>query len=134
MGWIDSVRHRVDDQRYKIRFTPRRPGSNWSVLNLRRVAELEAAGRMRAAGRAVFERRPKAKPRAASQEPQTPPELDPNQVKTFKRNAAAWRVYESLPPGCRRRVNGWVVSARQAATRQRRLARLIQACAAGEKL
>ena len=134
VGWIDSVRHRIDDQRYKIRFTPRKPGSNWSAVNIGRVAELEATGRMKAAGRAAFQRRREVKSRAASCERQAQPRLHPGQVRTFKQNAAAWNYYESLPPGYRRRVNWWVVSARQAATRQKRLALLVQACAEGRRL
>lgn len=50
VGWIDGVRHRIDDERYKIRFTPRRRGSHWSNINIRRVTALKAAGRMKAAG------------------------------------------------------------------------------------
>src|SRR5882672_7638393 len=53
-GWIDGVRKRVDDGRYTIRFTPRKPKSNWSAININRVAELEKLGRMRPAGRAAF--------------------------------------------------------------------------------
>ena len=56
-GWIDGIRRRVDDERYTIRFTPRRPGSGWSAINVKMMAALEADGRMRPAGRAVFEAR-----------------------------------------------------------------------------
>jgi len=134
VGWIDGVRHRIDHQRYQIRFTPRRSASNWSVVNIRRVRELEAAGRMKAAGHAAFERHRKTKSGAASCERQIPRELAPGQVKTFKRDSVAWQFYEALPPGYRRRVNWWVRSAKQDITCRRRLARLIQACAEHRRL
>lgn len=54
-GWIDGIRHRIDDVSYRNRLTPRRKGSNWSAINIARVGELEANGRMRAAGRRAFE-------------------------------------------------------------------------------
>jgi uncharacterized protein YdeI (YjbR/CyaY-like superfamily) len=56
-GWIDGRADRIDDDRWMQRFTPRRPGSNWSDVNVAKVARLEEAGLMRAAGRAAFERR-----------------------------------------------------------------------------
>lgn len=54
-GWIDGIRKGIDDVSYRNRLTPRRKGSNWSAINIARVAELEATGRMRAAGRRAFE-------------------------------------------------------------------------------
>jgi uncharacterized protein YdeI (YjbR/CyaY-like superfamily) len=56
-GWIDGIRRSIDSMSYKNRLTPRRKGSNWSAINIRRVGELEADGRMRAAGRRAFEAR-----------------------------------------------------------------------------
>src|SRR5262245_10771434 len=56
-GWIDGVRHAVDDDRYKIRFTPRKKGSTWSAVNIRMIKELEDAGKMTQAGRAAFAER-----------------------------------------------------------------------------
>jgi uncharacterized protein YdeI (YjbR/CyaY-like superfamily) len=56
-GWIDGIRKGIDDVSYRNRITPRRKGSNWSAINIARVAELEAAGRMQAAGRLAFEAR-----------------------------------------------------------------------------
>jgi uncharacterized protein YdeI (YjbR/CyaY-like superfamily) len=60
VGWIDGVRHRIDAERYKIRFTPRKPGATWSAINIKRVAELKAEGRVKPAGLAVFEQRSEA--------------------------------------------------------------------------
>lgn len=134
VGWIDGVRHRIDDERYKVRFTPRKPGSNWSTVNLKRVPELHAEGRMQAAGSAAFERRTESKSRTASYEQRTPPELDAKDIKVFKRIPGAWAYYESLPAGYRRTVTWWVISAKQLSTRDKRLASLIQACAERKRL
>ncbi|MFF4590066.1 YdeI family protein [Streptomyces sp. NPDC001388] len=49
-GWITGQRKGLDDRHYLQRITPRRPGSLWSMVNVRRVAELSAEGRMRPGG------------------------------------------------------------------------------------
>lgn len=134
VGWIDGIRKRIDDERYLIRFTPRRKGSHWSAINIRRVGELQAAGRMLPAGLAAFAQRTEAKSAKASYEQPVMPELEPAQLKTFKRDKAAWKFYEAQPPGYRRMVNWWVISARQEATRTKRLSTLIAACAEGRRL
>ena len=56
-GWIDGVRRRIDDEAYSIRFTPRRPTSIWSAVNIAKVEQLQAAGRMTAAGVAAYAHR-----------------------------------------------------------------------------
>jgi uncharacterized protein YdeI (YjbR/CyaY-like superfamily) len=134
VGWIDGVRHRIDDQRYRIRFTPRRRGSHWSNINIRRMAALKTAGRMKAAGLDAFAARKKAKSGRASYEQKEPAELSPADIKVFKRNAAAWKYYGTVPPGYRRLVNWWVTSARKPETREKRLRRLIEACAKERRL
>lgn len=134
VGWIDGVRHRIDDERYQIRFTPRRPGSHWSLINIRRVAALEAAGRMTAAGLAAFAARSKARTGRGSYEQRSPVKLSPEDIKMFRRHAAAWKYYGTLPPGYRKMVNWWISSARKPETRARRLAILIDACARGRRL
>lgn len=134
VGRIDGVRHRIDDARYQIRFTPRRPGSNWSAVNLRRFEALQAAGRVTPAGAAAHAARTEARSRTASYEQETPPELDAAEVAQFKRPAGAWAFYEALPPSHRRRLTWWVVSAKRPATRQKRLATVIEACAQGKRL
>jgi uncharacterized protein YdeI (YjbR/CyaY-like superfamily) len=134
VGWIDGVRHRIDDERYQIRFTPRRPGSHWSNINLRRIAELKAAGRLKPAGLATFEARSKTKTGRASYEQKAPVKLSPKVISVFKRNAAAWKYYGTLPPGYKKMVNWWVMSARKNETRMRRLATLVSACAQKRRL
>lgn len=132
-GWIDGVRHTVDDEAYTIRFTPRRRGSNWSAVNLRRVAALTEEGRMTAAGVAAFEARDEAKAGAYSFEDR-PQHFDAAYARRFREHPEAWRHFEAQPPGYRRTVTFWVQSAKQEATRLRRLDQAIAASARGERL
>ena len=132
-GWIDGVRRRIDDDAYTIRFTPRRPGSIWSAVNLRRVAVLEAAGRMRPSGRAAFEARSKERARTYSYERTAEPELEPALAKEFEAAKQAWAFFGKQAPSYRRRVLHWIVSAKGAEVRRKRLRRVIELCANGRK-
>jgi uncharacterized protein YdeI (YjbR/CyaY-like superfamily) len=134
VGWIDGVRHRIDDERYRIRFTPRRRGSHWSLVNIRRVAVLRKSGRLKPAGLAAFRARKASNSGRAAYEQRRNAELSPRDKAEFRRHAAAWKYYSACPPGYRRVLNWWVVSARKPETRARRLAKLIAACAKGVRL
>ena len=134
VGWIDGVRHRIDEARYRIRFTPRKAASHWSAVNIARIAALESEGRMTPAGRAAFAARSESNSRRAAYEQSTAATLDAADEAAFRRHEAAWRYYESSPRGYRQRVTWWVVNAKQATTRQRRLAQLIAACDEGRRL
>ena len=129
-GWIDGIRHRLDDDRYTNRFTPRRPGSVWSAINIKRVEQLKAEGRMRPAGLAAFERRKENKSGIYSyeQRPQTLPEP---YLSRFKKNNKAWTLFEGQPAWRRKALTWWVISAKKEETRQKRLAALIADCAEG---
>jgi uncharacterized protein YdeI (YjbR/CyaY-like superfamily) len=133
-GWIDGVRRRVDELRYQIRFTPRRPGSIWSAVNIGRVEALTAEGRMQPAGLAAFARRTEGRSRVYTHEQHGDPELPPALARRFKAEKAAWRFFEAQPPGWKRTVLRWVLAAKQAATQERRLAQLIAAAAEGRRL
>lgn len=133
-GWIDGVRHRIDDDHYKIRFTPRKPGSRWSAVNIKRVPELRAEGRMTAAGLAAFALRTETRSRTASYEQATFPELSPMETSEFKTNKPAWAFYKSRPMSYRRKVNWIVISAKQQATHDRRFQALVTACAEGRRI
>lgn len=133
-GWIDGVRKRVDGTAYQIRFTPRQPGSTWSAVNIAKAERLIADGRMRPAGLAAFARRLEEKSRVYSYEQDEAASLTAAEARAFRRDKAAWRYFEAAPPGYRRTVLHWIGSARQPATRERRLAKLIAACAAGKRL
>jgi len=128
VGWIDGVRKRIDEQSYQIRFTPRRAGSIWSKVNLAKVEQLTAEGRMRPAGIAAFEARQEAKTGIYAFEREQPAELSAEETRDFKRNARAWRYFESAPPSYRKVMLHWVVSAKRSGTRARRLVQLIEAC------
>jgi uncharacterized protein YdeI (YjbR/CyaY-like superfamily) len=127
-GWIDGVRRAYDDDSFTHRFSPRRAKSAWSAPNLARVAKLKAEGRMRPAGLAALARGTKS---AYSYESR-PRTLPPAFLKVLRANAAAWRYYQERPPGYRRLVAFWIMSAKQAETRERRLAGLVEACARGQ--
>ena len=133
VGWIDGVRRGIDATSYTIRFTPRRPGSMWSAINVAKVKELTAAGRMKPAGLAVFANR-RADRSGYSYKQFTTSALAPEQEKRFRKNAAAWRFFSAQPPGYRGIATFWVVNAKKEETRERRLATLIADSAAGRRL
>lgn len=133
VGWIDGVRTRIDDEHYKIRFSPRKRNSKWSAVNIQRVSELAAQGRMTQAGLAVFALRTEANSRTGSYEQQEFPELSAAEVAEFKKNKSAWAYYETLPPSYRRKVNWLIISAKLAPTRTKRFHALVSACADGRR-
>jgi uncharacterized protein YdeI (YjbR/CyaY-like superfamily) len=123
-GWIDGVGKRVDDLSFTQRFTPRKPRSNWSLGNIRRVERLKKAGRMHSAGLKAFDARTATRTGAYSFENKAR-ELSPAMQLQFQSRKAAWEYFLQQPPGYRRVATFWVMSARQEPTRQRRLARLM---------
>jgi uncharacterized protein YdeI (YjbR/CyaY-like superfamily) len=132
-GWIDGVRRGLDEASFTVRFTPRRAKSKWSSVNTRRAKELEAEGRMHASGLAAFRARdPKVGPEY-SFESRTR-EFSVALAKRFRASKAAWKYFQSRPPGYRRLVTFWVMSAKQDATRERRLAVLIESSARGSPI
>jgi uncharacterized protein YdeI (YjbR/CyaY-like superfamily) len=133
-GWIDGVRRTIDDRSYVIRFTPRRRGSIWSVVNTRRAKELIRLGRMQPAGLAAFKARDPKKSAVYSFEQKQAARLSPEAEARFRANRPAWSFFESQAPGYQRIAIYWVVTAKQEATRVRRLEVLIESSAAGKRL
>jgi uncharacterized protein YdeI (YjbR/CyaY-like superfamily) len=133
-GWIDGIRRGIDAESWSIRLTPRKPTSNWSSVNIRRVAELEEQGRMTPAGRAAFERRSAARSGIYSYEQRKNAQFEPAQEREFKANEEAWAFFQSQPPGYRRTATHWVVTAKREDTRRKRLATLIEDSAGGRRL
>ena len=133
-GWIDGIRRNRDDQSYTIRFTPRRPGSNWSAINIRRIEALTTAGLMTPAGLQAFERRSDDRSAIYSYEQRHNAELGAAFEARFRANAAAWSYFQAQPPWYRRTVTYWVMSARREGTREKRLVTLIQDSAAGRPI
>ncbi len=125
-GWIDGIRKKVDDTRYATRFTPRRKGSVWSAVNIRNVQRLLADGRMRSSGLAAFAARREDRCEIYSYE-QRPRELLGPLAARLRRHPKALRFFEGQPPGYRRRIVWWLVSAKKQETQARRLQLLIEA-------
>jgi uncharacterized protein YdeI (YjbR/CyaY-like superfamily) len=128
-GWIDGRSNKLDEDRYMQRFTPRRPGSNWSKVNVEKVSKLKEAGLMRPAGLAAFERRTDARTGVYSFERES--ELSPEFEARLRANAAAVKYFDSRPPWYRRTAVHLVMSAKRQETRERRLEQLIEDSAAG---
>ncbi len=133
-GWIDGIRKRVDERAYTVRFTPRRSSSTWSRRNIDRYQALAAAGRIEPAGAAAYEDRKKENTGSYSFEQETSPTLTDDFLARLKSDRDAWTDWQSRPPGYRRQVAHWVMSAKRESTRERRLAALIEDCAAGRKV
>ena len=133
-GWIDGVRRSVDDDRYTIRFTPRKASSNWSRINIEKVAQLTKAGVMRPAGEAAFAARSEKRSQIYSYEQRHDVALTREQEKVFRAEKAAWEFFAGQPQGYRQVATYWVVSAKQEETRARRLAKLIDVSLHGKRL
>jgi uncharacterized protein YdeI (YjbR/CyaY-like superfamily) len=129
-GWIDGVRKSVDEGRYVQRFTPRRARSIWSLVNIKRVRELQKLGRMCAPGLAAFEKRDEKKSGVYSFE-RANVAFDEALERRFRANARAWAFFQERPPGYRRVSTWFVMSAKRDETRLRRLDYLIALCADG---
>ena len=129
-GWIDGIRKGLDERTYAQRFTPRRKTSNWSAINLRRVLELEAMGLLRPAGRRAYDERDRRRDAIYTYEREAAI-FSPEQEAQFRANEAAWAFFTTRAPSYQRTLTGWVTSAKQEATRERRLSALIEASAAG---
>ena len=130
-GWIDGVMRRIDDERHMQRFTPRRPGSNWSKVNVEKMAKLEAEGLVAPAGRRAYEGRSEAKTGVYSFEEGQEAVLSPEYEERLRGNPAAAEYWDRKPPWYRRTASHWVTSAKREETRERRLAQLIEDSAAG---
>jgi uncharacterized protein YdeI (YjbR/CyaY-like superfamily) len=132
-GWIDGIRKRIDEISYVIRFSPRKPTSIWSAINIKRAQELSNEGLMRHAGLKAFELRRENRSGIYSYEQRSHTLPDPYAT-LLKENASAWDFFQAQPPYYRKTVTWWVVSAKQEETRLRRLKKLVQFSAQGKRL
>ena len=133
-GWIDGIRRSLGDESYMIRFTPRKPRSTWSAVNIARAKELVAEGRMRAAGLAAFEARSDDRSAIYAYEQRHDAKLTPDQEREFRANRRAWEFFHAQPPSYRKTALWWVVSAKREETRARRLRTLVEDSANGRRL
>ena len=133
-GWIDGVRRSLDDESYTIRFTPRRPRSTWSAVNIQRAKELARLGRMTPAGVKAFEARRDDASAIYSYEQRHAATLDPEHEREFRANTQAWEFFQRQPPSYRKAAIWWVVGAKKEETRRKRLATLIGDSAEGRRV
>ncbi len=133
-GWIDGVRKGIDDVSYTNRFTPRKPRSNWSAVNIKRVEELTRLGLMHPAGLKAFEQRTEARSGVYASEQPDDIRLDGAHEEQFRANAEAWEFFQAQPAGYRKNAIWWVVNAKKAETRLKRLATLIDDSQHGRRI
>ena len=131
-GWIDGVRKSVDATRYTMRFTPRRPKSKWSLVNIRRVENLIKQQKMTRSGLDAYDARKDQKAIEYSYEVREKGALSPEYQKKFEAKKRAWKYFNQQPPWYRRTTMFWVMTAKKEETRERRLKTLIESSAKGE--
>lgn len=133
-GWIDGVRRRLDEDSYSIRFTPRKPTSNWSAININRVAVLSKDQRMHAAGLTAFAKRQTKKSGIYSYEQRHRAELSRDLARVFRKNKTAWKFFAAQPPGYRQQMIYRIMSAMRDETKVKRLNDLIRFSAASKRM
>lgn len=133
-GWIDGKMNSIDDDRYTHRFTPRKPTSTWSAVNIKRVGELTELGLMQPAGLAAFAARTEARSSIYAFEQPDTVDLEPKMTARFQANEAAWRYWLEQPFSYRKTAIWWVISAKRDETKQKRLMALINDSAEGRRL
>jgi len=132
-GWIDGVRKRIDAESYMIRFSPRKPSSIWSTVNIRNAEKLIREKRMQPAGLKSYEARKDYRSGIYSYEQRSAELVEPYAGK-LRRNKAAWKFFQAQPPYYRKMINWWIVSAKQEETRLKRLEKLIELSANGQRV
>ncbi len=132
-GWIDGIRRSRDAESYTIRFTPRKPTSNWSAINIRKIEELTAKGLMAPAGVAAFAKRKEERSRIYGYE-NRPKELPADIVKALKKDPVAWDFFSVQAPSYQRAVAHWVISAKKEETQRSRLEKLVDASGKKKRL
>src|SRR5262245_12962548 len=132
-GWIDGIRKRVDEISYQIRFTPRRRGSIWSAINIKRVKELVRQNQMRPTGLKAFAARIENKSGIYSYEQRSAELVEPYATH-LKKNKCAWNFFRTQPQSYRKMIGWWIISAKKEETRMARLAKLISESAKGKRL
>jgi uncharacterized protein YdeI (YjbR/CyaY-like superfamily) len=133
-GWIDGIKKSIDDETYMHRFTPRKPGSKWSPLNINLAGELIEAGQMTEAGLKAFEQRQEYDDELLKAIKSKDIPLSPEIEKRLKANQKAWDYFNQLAPGYRRQYVGWLQGAKRSETTEKRLKEAIELLASNKKL
>jgi len=133
-GWIDGLRKGIDAESYKIRFTPRRPTSNWSAINIRRMKELMRERRIRPAGMKAFQKRVAERSGIYSYENRKSATLRAAARKQFRADVVAWKFFQQQPASYQQTTIWWVTNAKRPQTQQDRLRKLIAFSKAGRRL
>jgi uncharacterized protein YdeI (YjbR/CyaY-like superfamily) len=132
-GWIDGIRKSVDDLSYTIRFTPRKVGSTWSSINIKRAQALIEQARMQPAGLKAYKAKKENRSGIYSYEQRRVDLPEPYNGRLIK-NKAAWRFFQSQPASYRKTVNWWIISAKTEETRLKRLEKLMACSVKGQRL
>jgi len=132
-GWIDGVRRSIDAERYCIRFTPRKSKSIWSAVNIQKIDELTRRGLMQPAGVSAFGKREESKSKIYAYEQKTIA-LSDEFDRQFKANAKAWTFFQKQAPSYQKRTINWVMTGKQAATRESRLNKLLLESESGRRI
>ena len=132
-GWIDAVRRSIDDESYFIRFTKRKPNSNWSLVNIKKIKELTVLGLMTPAGIEAFNKRSEKRSGIYTYENEAV-KLKKEYEKKLKEDKKAWAFFQSQAPSYQKIATRWVMTAKQEATRIKRLNDLINDSKAGLKI
>jgi uncharacterized protein YdeI (YjbR/CyaY-like superfamily) len=127
-GWIDSLVKRLDEGRYAIKITPRKPTSRWSELNRKRWAHLKAVGLLAPAGLATAPTDNRYAPRPVV------PVLPAYIARALKARPKAWAFFQTLAPSYRRHYVAWIHTAKRQETREKRLRESIALLEAGKRL
>lgn len=132
-GWIDGVRNKIDSESYSVRFTPRRPTSIWSAINIQKIEDLTKQGLMQEAGFEAFAKRQEHKSKIYAYEKE-PALLDATFEKQFQENNQAWTFFQSQAPSYKKVAIHWVMSAKQEVTKISRMQKLINESEAGRRV
>lgn len=133
-GWIDGIRKSMDESRYVIRFTPRKPRSTWSEVNIRKALELIGLGRMRPEGLRAFEERTADNSGIYSHEQKGEVPLEEAHERLFRARPEAWEFFQAQAQGYRKAALWWIAGAKREETRRKRLETLIEDCARGRRV
>ncbi len=133
-GWIDGLRKSIDEISYKIRFTPRKPGSHWSAVNIKKIEKLKKAGLIRKAGLEAFSKRKEKNSMQTAYEQKQEIQFETELLEHFRKRKKAWADFQGRSPSYRRQCTWWVMSGKRSETKIRRFNQLVDSCEKGQKV